>query len=145
MYFTSQEKYNNERVENMQQKVSALNKEVKSEKDKTAEADYFSLETNDNSLDYYYGKDIPQLITNIKEGIYRLNANPEGNKLTGYPPMNGTPFTINKVKVLNHRWIIADYSNGKAWGEVLIKYFVEDDGRITYETIETLLHTNTVK
>ncbi|MDQ5928488.1 MAG: hypothetical protein QG594_262, partial [Bacteroidota bacterium] len=45
-----------------------------------------------------------------------------------------------KVKILNHRWIIADYSNGELWGEVLLKYFVDDNENITFEVNQTWLY-----
>jgi hypothetical protein len=47
---------------------------------------------------------------------------------------------IIKVKVLNHRWIIADFSDGEYWGEVLLKYFVNDDQTITFEINQSLLY-----
>jgi len=144
MYFTNKEKYETERITKMQKTVKTLKASLTAEKAKSEEANYFSLEGNDNALEYFYEQDIPALTTKIKEGISQLNANPNGNPLVQYGPMDGNPFTINKVKILNHRWIIADFSNGSAWGEVLIKYFVEDDGKITYEAIQTLLHSNTV-
>ena len=44
------------------------------------------------------------------------------------------------MKIINHRWIIADYSNGELWGEVLIKYFINEDQSISFETIESYLY-----
>ena len=46
----------------------------------------------------------------------------------------------NKVKILNHRWIIADFSDGEIWGEVLLKYFVNDDESIAFEVNQSLLY-----
>ena len=54
--------------------------------------------------------------------------------------MGEQKFIINKVKILNHRWIIADFSDGEYWGEVLIKYFVNEDETISFETFESLLY-----
>ncbi|MES2487165.1 MAG: hypothetical protein V4581_14610 [Bacteroidota bacterium] len=41
--------------------------------------------------------------------------------------------------MLNHRWVIVNFSNGTRWGEALLKYFVEDDGSVTVERVETTL------
>jgi hypothetical protein len=49
-------------------------------------------------------------------------------------------FIINKVKILNHRWIIADFSDGNIWGEVLLKYFINDDESVSFEVNQSLLH-----
>jgi hypothetical protein len=44
-----------------------------------------------------------------------LNANPKGNPYVGQDQIGANKFIINKVKVLNHRWIIADFSDGEYW------------------------------
>ena len=54
--------------------------------------------------------------------------------------IDGKKFIINKVKILNHRWIIVDFSNGELWGEALLKYFVNDDESISFETNQSLLY-----
>lgn len=54
--------------------------------------------------------------------------------------MGDQKFIINKVKLLNHRWIVADYSNGKLWGEVLLKYFIEDDQTVSFEVMNSYLY-----
>ena len=35
-------------------------------------------------------------------------------------------FKINKVKVLNHKWNITDFTDGTYWGELFIKYEFND-------------------
>ena len=42
--------------------------------------------------------------------------------------------------MLNHRWIIAEYSNSNLWGQVLIKYFYNDDKPTDFETVETIMY-----
>ena len=112
---------------------------------KNADADYFSLEGSQNSQDYFenskgkynsYDKVIPL----VKEKLLDLNSNPNGNPYVGFDKMDGKKFIINKVKFLNHRWIIADFNNGEMWGEVIIKYFVNDDNTVSFETAETLIY-----
>ena len=148
MYFSGQQKYENGRVGKMQAKLKMAQDSLKQDRALMEDANYFAFENNDNALDYFVDQGITDtnaLALKVKDGIINLNQNPEGNPLTKYDPLNGQKFLINKIKILNHRWIIADYSNGTAWGEVLIKYFVDDKGAVTYETIETLLHAGTVK
>jgi len=48
-------------------------------------------------------------------------------------------FLINKVKVLNHKWLIADFSDGTYWGELWIQYAVEG-GNIRLEVKDYLLY-----
>ena len=96
---------------------------------KLNEANYFSLEKNENAQNYFdsavANKTIAyeKLIPIVTEKLMDLNANPKGNPYVGQDQIGANKFVINKVKVLNHRWIIADYSDGKMWVEVLLKYF----------------------
>ncbi len=113
---------------------------------KNADADYFSLENNDRAQEYFEdkktGKYLPfeKLIPLLKDKLLDFNTNPNGNPYTGYDPMNGKKFIINKVKVLNNRWIIADYNNGDIWGEVLLKYFINADETVSFEVVETMIY-----
>lgn len=143
MYFTNKQKYEDARIESMQAKVKTVQDSLKANKALIDEADYFSLEHNTNAIQYFQGKDIGKLSIAIRDAIYKQNANPNGNPLAQYPPAEGRPFTINKFKILNNRWIIADFTNGSQWGEVVLKYFVEDDGSITFENGLSTLHSFT--
>jgi hypothetical protein len=115
---------------------------------KLSDADYFSLETNENAQNYFENNPTKQslsydkLIPMIKDKLLDFNTHPNGNPYTGNDMINGKKFIINKVKVLNHRWIIADFNNGQIWGEAIIKYFVNQDGSISYEAAESLLYSN---
>jgi hypothetical protein len=62
-----------------------------------------------------------------------------------YEPINGNKFIISKIKILNHRWIIADFYSGSARGEVLLKYFYNEDKPTDFERIDAILFANTVQ
>ena len=144
MYFTNKAKFEETRYEKVQKESKMAGDSLRVMKEKIVDANYFGLENNDNAIQYFSGQDVSALAIKIRDGVYAKNNNPTGNPLVQYPPMNDRPFTVNKLKVLNNRWIIADFSNGTTWGEVLIKYFIEQDGSVTYETIQTLLYSHTV-
>ncbi len=105
-------------------------------------SDYFSIETDQDAQDYFYNKnlDYPKVMAKVNEDLVALNTNKEGNKLVPYEAIEGKPFIINKAKMLNHRWIIAEYSNADLWGQVLIKYFYNDDKPTDFETVETIMY-----
>lgn len=113
---------------------------------KNADADYFSLDNSQNAQDYFEnkttGKYIPydKIMTTVKDKLLDLNSNPNGNPYVGFDKINDKKFIINKVKFLNHRWIIADFNNGDTWGEVILKYFVNDDNTVSFETVESLVY-----
>ena len=69
-----------------------------------------------------------------------MNNNPNGNPYTGQKKLGSNNFVINKIKVINHRWIIADFSDGENYGEVLLKYFINEDETVSFEVIQSLLY-----
>lgn len=104
------------------------------------DANHFALENNDNAQNYYENYNVTELIPKVKDALMEFNSAPGGNKYIDQPDMNGKRFILNKIKLLNHRWIIADYSNGDLWGEVLIKYFVNEDETFRFETMDSYLY-----
>jgi len=126
--------------------TSKLKDSLNSVTEKLNEANYFSLEKNENAQNYFYSGNEEQVIQfekfipYVKEKLLDYNSNPKGNPYVGQDQIGENKFVINKIKVLNHRWIIADFSDGKIWGEVLLKYFVNDDKSISFEVIQSLLY-----
>ncbi|MEL1255448.1 hypothetical protein AAEO57_16775 [Flavobacterium sp. DGU38] len=144
MFYSREVKFEKERYDKT---TKRLRDSINLVSGKLAEADYFSLEHNENAQNYFDntasgGKVIlyEKLIPAVTEKLLDLNENPNGNPYTGQDIIDGKKFIINKIKVLNHRWIIADYSNGELWGEVLLKYFVDDKENITFEVNQSWLY-----
>lgn len=129
-------------------KITEANYKNKLEKmnAKLMDADYFSLAKNENAQNYFNPESasktiqIEKLIPVVTEKLLDLNADPNGNPYVGQDPIGTNKFIINKVRILNHRWIIADFSDGEYWGEVLIKYFINDDETVSFETIQSFLY-----
>ncbi|MDX6181735.1 hypothetical protein SGQ44_05655 [Flavobacterium sp. Fl-77] len=144
MFYSREVKFGQERYEKTTKK---LRDSINLVSTQLSEADYFSLVHNENAQNYFDnsasgGKVIlyEKLIPVVTEKLLDLNSNPNGNPYTGQDKIDNKKFIINKVKILNHRWIIADYSNGQLWGEVLLKYFVNDDESIDFEVNQSLLY-----
>ncbi len=110
-------------------------------------ANYFALESDQDAQEYFYsnGLDYQKIAIKVKEDLITLNENKNGNKLVPYEPIDGKPFLINTSKVLNHRWIIAEFSSGEFWGQILIKYFVSEGKPTEFETVETVLYEKQTK
>lgn len=111
--------------------------------DQLYDANYFSLENNDRAQNYLVQNnvnDINAFAEKVKQALLAYNDDPAGNKFSDQVKMGDQKFIINKVKLLNHRWVIANYSNGQLWGEVLLKYFVEENGSISFEIMNSYLY-----
>ena len=113
---------------------------------KLDDASYFSLAKNENAQNYFNPDNatktinIEKLIPVVSEKLMDLNSNPKGNPFTGQDQIGANKFIVNKVRILNHRWIIADFSDGEYWGEVLLKYFINEDESVSFETIQSFIY-----
>ena len=74
-----------------------------------------------------------------KDQLYKKNLLMDKDELIPYATMDRT-FLINKVKVLNHKWLIANFSDGTLWGELLIFFKVDKSGDISFELKEHFLY-----
>jgi hypothetical protein len=108
--------------------------------DQLYDAKAFTLDNNDRAKNYLNQNDIPAFEEKVKQALLTYNDDREGNKYTGQIKMGEQKYIINSMKILNHRWIIADYSNGVLWGEVMLKYFVNDDQTISFEIMDSYLY-----
>ncbi len=140
---------NSSRILKRSEEVSTISKkELKKAQDSMAKLldnDKFSLDNNEFAQEYYFDYNLKTLQAKVKEDLTAFNADKKGNKYVSYEQIGENPFLINNIKILNHRWIIANFSDGKAWGEVLIKYFHNTDKPTEFETVETLIYQETVK
>lgn len=132
MYSTKKFHFDEERTTKFRTKMNDSITKIIAEKE---EGDYFSLAYDEKAQDYLEGYDVQKLMPQIKEKLMDYNNNPTGNKLVPYDNM-----IINKVRFLNHRWIIADFTGDSNWGEVILKYFINEDGSVSFETAETILY-----
>ncbi|ENA1814564.1 hypothetical protein K5L04_00360 [Flavobacterium psychrophilum] len=132
MYSTKKFNFDENRAEKFKLKMTDSISKIVAQKE---EGDYFSLACDEKAQDYLEGYDVQKLMPQVKEKLMDMNSNPTGNKLIPYDNM-----VINKVRFLNHRWIIADFTGDSNWGEVILKYFLEKDGSVTFETAETVMY-----
>jgi len=103
---------------------------------------HFSLEKNEDAISYFEndGMVVSDLIPIIKDELYELNTVKGEHPLVPYASSDGRKILINTVKLLNHKWIIADFSDGEFWGEVLLRYYVNEGKTVDFELSESFLY-----
>ena len=111
------------------------------QEDRLLEATYFSLMQNDNAMTYLenLGMEAEAAQNLVRESIYDKNVAADGNPLVPIDGVEGK-MRINKIKFLNHRWVIADFTDGTYWGEVLIEYFFDENNQLLLKTIDAVLY-----
>ncbi|MFS4415648.1 hydrolase [Maribacter sp. 2307ULW6-5] len=130
----------NQRIGDLMEEVETLKESLQASEIKNLEMQYFSLENNDDALAYMEDVDLENPSQYIADKLLETNEPKGDNPLVPYAGMEGN-FKINKIKVLNHKWILADFSDGKFWGELLIQYELKQDLGVDFTTLDHLLYT----
>ncbi|MCX2836997.1 hypothetical protein OQ279_02430 [Salinimicrobium sp. MT39] len=101
----------------------------------------FSLASNEEALSYLEdrGLDPADVMNKVEEALVSRNAVDADNDLIPYEGMNG-PFRINKVKLLNHKWAIASFTDGLYWGDLFVSFEIDDNGTVEIFTEKALLY-----
>ena len=123
-----------------EQMVAQLEDSLRDARLDVLEIQYFSLENNDDALAYYDHLNLENPSRYIADKLLETNEQKGNNPLVPYEGMEND-FKINKIKVLNHQWILADFSDGKYWGELLLEYQLKDDLGIDFTLLDHLLYT----
>ena len=129
----------NSDVSRLQEQTEKMEDSIKTLNLKVLDMQYFTLENNDDALAYYDHLNLENPSRYIEDKLLETNERKGDNPLIPYEGME-SDFKINKIKVLNHKWILADFSDGKYWGELLIKYELKDDLSVDFTMLDHLLY-----
>lgn len=128
------------KIGKLESEIVSLQDSVQNLQLKVLDMQYFSLENNDDALAYYEHLNLKTPSRYIADKLLETNEAKGNNPLIPYEGME-SDFKLNKIKILNHKWIISDFSDGKYWGEVLIKYELKDDTSVDFTMADHLLYT----
>lgn len=127
----------------LEEKEVVYKDSIKKLEDQNFELMRFSLEFNDDAMSYFeaQGYKISELAPFIKDELYKLNVyEGDDHPLVPYASMTGNKMMINSIKLLNHRWIITDFSDGKYWGEMLLTYEITDKQELKFKLLDYLMY-----
>lgn len=110
--------------------------------ERIAELNYFTLMGNDKAMTYLenLGMEANEVQQLVSEAIYESNLSAE-NPLIPVASQDGR-MKINAIRFLNHRWVIADFTDGTYWGEVLIDYFFDQENKLLLTPVSSTLYPN---
>ena len=129
------------KINTLKEKQKALNDSILVLNDEILNVNYFTLQGNQNAMDYieslgFEAKDIEKLVS---EYIYDQNLKKGNNPLVPFEGIKGN-MKINKLKFLNHKWILADFTDGHYWGEMILEYYVTKDRKIELHQVSSLMY-----
>ena len=122
----------------LNKKIDSLEKQYKLMNKRFSDEIYFSLNDNQEALAYFNHANVDSLVSYLRDELYEKNFNKNENN---FVPISNTKnkYLINKVKILNHKWIIADFSNGSRWGEMWIEYYF-DKNKVVFDVKDFFLY-----
>lgn len=143
---------NSKRVfKDMANKVEGYKKQAKKYKSAAAvlenenlELSHFNFERNEDAMSYFenQGYEVTALSRLIKDELYKLNESKGQHPIIPYASEEGNRMMINTIKLLNHKWIIADFSDGHYWGELFITYYLTENKELKFNLVESFLYPN---
>lgn len=111
--------------------------------DQNFELNYFNIDRNEDALSYFeaQGYDVEQLVPVVIDGLYNMN-NYEGEEhpIVPYVSTTEAKILINKIRVLNHKWIVANFTDGDIWGEIFLTYNIDENNDLKYKLVEYFLY-----
>lgn len=134
-------------IKTFKSKIAEKDKDIINLEEEKFELNYFNIDRNEDALTYFeaQGYDTEELIPAIIDGLYSMNDY-EGDEhpIVPYVSMTDSKLLINKLRVLNHKWIVANFTDGKYWGEVFLTYSIDENNNLKYKLVEHFLYPKVV-
>lgn len=129
------------KIENLNKKIENKEQEIDSLVNAGMDLTYFSLSSDEEAVAYFEnnGYDAKKLETTIMDQIIAQNKAGVDNPIVPFVGMEGK-MAVNKVLLLNHKWIIADFTDGLYWGQMFITYDLTDDGAVDFQVEKSFLY-----
>ena len=126
-----------------EQREQSYKDSIASLQNENSDLKLFNLEYNDDALSHFddKGYNSLELIPFIKDELYKLNNyKGDDHPIVPYVSMTDGKMLINNVRLLNHKWIIANFSDGKHWGELFITYELIEGNELKFKLVEYFLY-----
>ncbi|UJH91838.1 hypothetical protein LZ575_04035 [Antarcticibacterium sp. 1MA-6-2] len=129
------------KLENLEERLIEAEESNKTLKGENLNLQYFSLSNNEEAISYFEerGIDAIELAQLVENEIISRNQADRDNELVPFAGMEGK-MRINKIKILNHKWIIADFTDGTYWGELFITYDIDENSNLVLNTEKSFLY-----
>ena len=129
-------------ITDYKERIASFKDSVAAIQEKNLELMYFNLEHNDDAISYFDNKGLStqDLIPFIKDELYKLNEVKGEHPIVPYASMTNGKMMINNVKLLNHKWILADFSDGKHWGEMFLTYIITQEQELKFKLVEYFMY-----
>ncbi len=131
------------KINKQQTKIETLSDSVQSLSNKNYDLSLFKMTNNGDAQNYFYesGLELDKIEDLVTDALYSTNTY-EGDEHPYIPYLSTTDnkIIINQIRVVNHKWVLANFTDGKFWGELFLTYQI--DGKIvSFELKDYILYT----
>jgi hypothetical protein len=132
----------NNKIKIFEAKIETYKDSMVSMQDDILSLSHFNLDRNEDAISYFEtdGYNVSELIPFIKDELYKLNEVKGEHPMVPYASSEGRRIMINTIKFLNHKWIIADFSDGEFWGDIFLTYQITEDKELKFNLVESFLY-----
>lgn len=130
-----------EKIEKLETDLAQAERRLDSLASESISSESFSLTSNEEALSYLEnrGFDPSEVIQKVQDELISRNSADADNDLVPFEGMEGF-FRINKVKLLNHKWAMATFTDGSYWGDLFLTYELDDAGKLELTTQQAVLY-----
>jgi len=129
------------KIEKLSEKIKSFDSVKDSLENKIMDLSYFSLEFDEYASEYIedMGYTVPELEELVTSALISKNSTDSDNAFIPLAGMEGNTI-IDRVKLINHKWAIVDFTDGKYWGQVIYSYLLDDNDTLTLDVIGSHLY-----
>ena len=120
------------------EKISKLTDSIKKLDEQRVEALNFSLETNELAQQYFEDLKIDNPSQIVVNALMEMNVKDTKNPYIK-SKSNGK-FLFNKIRILNEKWVICEFTDGEVWGDLLLEYHSDGNLNPTFKPLGEVIH-----
>lgn len=101
------------------------------------EALSFSLESNELSQLFFEELKINNPAQIVTNALMESNLQEKSPYIKAE---TNEKFLINKIRILNEKWVICEFTDGKVWGDLLLQYHIDGNQNPVFIPLDEVIH-----
>ena len=131
------------KLNRLEQREAIFKDSINNLEDIAFEMSSFNIDSNDDALSYFesLGYSTDKLIPVIKDELMELNNyDGDDHPIVPYVSMTENRMLIDQMRLLNHKWIVASFTDGKHKGEVFLTYEMDENQNLSFKLKEYFMY-----
>lgn len=130
-------------IDKYKTKIAQKDSTIVALEDQNFELNYFNIDRNEDAISYFeaQGYNTDELIPAILDGLYAMNTyEGDDHPIVPFVSLTDSKLVINKIRIMNHKWIVANFTDGEYWGEIFLTYAIDENNDLKYKLVEYFMY-----